>query len=106
MFPSRDVAMPLTVEDVCDTADLLVPFTPFLLLLPLLISSKTRGVAITILLHFEMKIFFFDMSDYKRKWHQVVDLETSSSSENACPAICGEVTGICVTSSVFSNVRY
>jgi hypothetical protein len=59
MFPSRDVAMPLTEEDVCDTTDLLVPITPFLLLLPLLLTYKTRGVAITIQLHYKIKINLF-----------------------------------------------
>jgi hypothetical protein len=59
MFPSRYVAMPLTEEDVCDTADLLVPFTPSLLLTPLLYTSETRGVAITIRLHYEIEIVPF-----------------------------------------------
>lgn len=45
--------MPLTEEDVCDTADLLVPFTPFLL------TYETRGIAIAIRLRYKMKISFF-----------------------------------------------
>jgi hypothetical protein len=46
MFPSRDVAMPLTEEDVCDMADLLVPITPYPLLSHLPLTYETRGVAI------------------------------------------------------------
>jgi hypothetical protein len=42
MFPSEDVAMPLTEEAVCDTADLLVPITP----LHDPGAKKTRGVSI------------------------------------------------------------
>lgn len=80
MFPSRDVAMPLTEEDVCDTADLLVPFTPFLLLMPLLYTSETRGVAITIRLHYEIEISFFtvrqttDASDIKWRMQKLVEV--------------------------------
>jgi hypothetical protein len=46
MFPSGDVAMPLTEEDVCDTTDLLQPITPFPHHIPLPLTYKTRGVAI------------------------------------------------------------